>query len=105
EQLAALYVSDVRRVQKHGPYQLCGLSFGGLVAYEMANQLTAAGEEVGLIALFDTGNPAYYRNLSPERSVAFRTTYLRDRIRKYARNLMWGRVGEALRDLRRLLAS
>jgi thioesterase domain-containing protein/non-ribosomal peptide synthetase component F len=105
EQLAELYVSDIRRVQKHGPYQLCGLSFGGLVAYEMACQLAAAGEEVGLVALFDTGNPAYYRTLSPERSAEFRTTYLRDRILKYARNLMWGRLGAALRDVRQLIGS
>ena len=105
EQLAAHYLADVRRIQKHGPYQFCGLSFGGLVAYEMANQLVAAGEEVGLIALFDTGNPAYYRNLPPERSVAFRSTYLRDRLRKYARNLMWGRISIAVHDLRRLIGS
>ena len=104
-ELAALYVADIRRIQAHGPYQLCGLSFGGLVAYEMANQLIDAGEEVGLIALFDTGNPAYYRNLPPERSAAFRTTYLRDRLGKYARNLIWGRLGTAAHDLRQLIGS
>ena len=45
EQLAAIYVRKVRELQKRGPYQLCGHSFGGLVVYEMAAQLTAEGEE------------------------------------------------------------
>jgi thioesterase domain-containing protein len=105
ERLAALYVENIQRIQKQGPYQLCGLSFGGLVAYEMASQLAAAGEEVGLVALFDTGNPAYYRNLPPERSTAFRVTYLSDRLGKYARNLTGGRVGAAAHDLRLLIQS
>jgi thioesterase domain-containing protein len=38
-----------------GPYHLLGWSFGGLVAYEMACRLTAAGREVGLLAILDAG--------------------------------------------------
>lgn len=54
EEMAALYISEVRRVQPHGPYFLGGYCMGGAVAYEMACQLQVAGEEVGLLALFDT---------------------------------------------------
>lgn len=87
EDLAATYVTEIRRVQKEGPYHLCGLSFGGLVAYEMAVQLRGAGAEVGIVALFDTGNPSYYRELSPAQAIEFHATYLFDRLGKYARNL------------------
>ena len=50
EALAARYVAGVRRVQPLGPYHLGGWSMGGAVAYEMARQLAAAGEEVALVA-------------------------------------------------------
>ncbi len=58
EEMASLYLADVRRIQPAGPYQIGGYSFGGLVAYEMAQQLYEAGEEVSLLALFDTGLPS-----------------------------------------------
>ncbi len=53
EQMAASYVHDLRGVQPHGPYHLCGWSMGGLVAYEMARHLRAAGEAVDLLAILD----------------------------------------------------
>ncbi len=54
EDLAAHYIDAIRTVQTTGPYHLGGFSLGGLVAYEMACQLVAAGEEVGILMLFDT---------------------------------------------------
>ncbi|MGA9966029.1 MAG: amino acid adenylation domain-containing protein [Terriglobales bacterium] len=54
EDMAALYLKEIRNIQPSGPYYLGGFSFGGWIAYEMAQQLQAQGEEVGLIALFDT---------------------------------------------------
>ncbi len=54
EDLAAHYIEELRRIQPHGPYFLIGHSFGGLVAYEMAQQLTAKGQQVGSVALLDT---------------------------------------------------
>jgi amino acid adenylation domain-containing protein len=47
------YLAAIRAVQPHGPYHLAGVSFGGLLAYELARHLRAAGEEVGLLALLD----------------------------------------------------
>ncbi|HET8643616.1 MAG TPA: alpha/beta fold hydrolase, partial [Pseudonocardiaceae bacterium] len=55
--MAARYLSDVRDRQPTGPYHLGGWSMGGLVAYEMAQQLRAAGEQVGLLALIETPHP------------------------------------------------
>jgi thioesterase domain-containing protein/non-ribosomal peptide synthetase component F len=56
EEMASLYVKEIRRVQPHGPYYLGGYCMGGTVAYEMAQQLRADGERVALLALFDTMN-------------------------------------------------
>jgi phthiocerol/phenolphthiocerol synthesis type-I polyketide synthase E len=56
EEMAALYVTEIRRVQSHGPYFLGGYCLGGTVAYEVAQQLLAEGETVALLALFDTMN-------------------------------------------------
>ena len=55
EAAAAHYVEEIRTVQPRGPYYLGGTSLGGIVAFEMAQQLVAQGERVGLLALIDTG--------------------------------------------------
>ncbi len=56
-QIAREHVAAVRAVRPRGPYQLAGLSFGGMVAYEMAVQLQAAGEAVSFVGLLDTIAP------------------------------------------------
>ncbi len=52
--LAAHYIEEIRRFQPHGPYFLGGFCFAGVVAYEMARQLTEQGEELGMVALIDS---------------------------------------------------
>ncbi|MGE5658235.1 MAG: condensation domain-containing protein [Actinomycetota bacterium] len=54
ENLAAYYIQEMQKLQPQGPYFLAGVSFGGLVAFEMAYQLVQAGEKVALLALLDT---------------------------------------------------
>ncbi|OJH38589.1 non-ribosomal peptide synthetase [Cystobacter ferrugineus] len=54
EEMAAAYVAEVRAVQPRGPYLLGGWSMGGIVALEMAQQLTRAGEEVARVVLLDS---------------------------------------------------
>ncbi|MBD8524856.1 non-ribosomal peptide synthetase/type I polyketide synthase [Pseudomarimonas arenosa] len=58
EDMAARYIEAMRTVQPQGPYQLAGGSMGGAIAFEIARQLTAQGEQVSLLALFDTFAPA-----------------------------------------------
>ncbi|HEV2846382.1 MAG TPA: condensation domain-containing protein, partial [Thermoanaerobaculia bacterium] len=53
EEMAAEYLEAMRSVQPAGPYLLAGYSFGGNLAFEMARQLTLAGEEVALLAILD----------------------------------------------------
>jgi non-ribosomal peptide synthetase component F/thioesterase domain-containing protein/acyl carrier protein len=54
EAMAAEYLKEIKARQPDGPYYLCGYSFGGLVAFEMARRLWESGDEVGLVGLFDT---------------------------------------------------
>ncbi len=62
---AAEYIEAIRKVQPQGPYNLAGWSFGGTVAFEMAQQLLAKGEKVGLLGLIDSffpGRPAHFNS-------------------------------------------
>jgi thioesterase domain-containing protein len=56
--IAGYFVDAVREAQPEGPYHLGGWSFGGMIAFEMARQLSAAGAEVGLVAMLDTSIPS-----------------------------------------------
>jgi len=58
ESMAAVYVAAIRSLQPRGPYFIGGHSMGGKVAFEMARQIEAAGERVGLLAIVDVpGTP------------------------------------------------
>lgn len=57
EDMASRYIQALRTLQPSGPYQLGGWSFGGVVAFEMAQQLHRQGEQVALLALLDTRTP------------------------------------------------
>ncbi|WP_329098484.1 thioesterase domain-containing protein [Actinomadura citrea] len=57
EERAARYVRHLLEAQPEGAFRLGGWSFGGVLAYETARQLTAAGREVEFVALFDAGLP------------------------------------------------
>ena len=54
EDIAADYVEAIQATQPEGPYHLVGYSFGGIVAFEVANQILMRGGRVGLLGLFDT---------------------------------------------------
>mgnify|MGYP000206041046 CR=1 FL=1 len=54
EEMAVDYIGLVKARQPSGPYRLAGHSMGGCIAFEMAQQLTRAGEKVSLLALFDS---------------------------------------------------
>jgi thioesterase domain-containing protein/acyl carrier protein len=58
EQMAAHYVEAVQSFQPAGPYLLGGSSMGGMVAFEIAQQLRAQGREVAVLALMDTPGPS-----------------------------------------------
>jgi thioesterase domain-containing protein len=53
ESMARRYIEDIQRVQPHGPYYIGGFCASGVVAFEIARQLRAAGETVRLLALVE----------------------------------------------------
>jgi amino acid adenylation domain-containing protein len=63
EDVAATYVAALQEVQSQGPYWIGGHSFGGWVAYEMAQQLQRQGQSVALLVIFDTPAPPRHQPL------------------------------------------
>ncbi|MFB2983014.1 amino acid adenylation domain-containing protein [Microseira sp. BLCC-F43] len=57
EDMAATYIKALQTIQPEGPYQLGGWSMGGVVVFEMAQQLKASGHHVSLVALIDSYAP------------------------------------------------
>ncbi len=57
EGMAAEYIAAIRSVQPQGPYHMGGWSMGGVIAYEMAQQLRQQGQSIGVLALLDTTIP------------------------------------------------
>jgi thioesterase domain-containing protein/acyl carrier protein len=87
EEMAAHYIQEIRGFQPKGPYHLGGSSFGGLVAYEIAQQLRRQGEEVGLLVFFDTWAPGFPKALPS-------TSWFRKRLHywQYRLNLHWSNL-------------
>ncbi|QLE58472.1 non-ribosomal peptide synthetase [Nostoc sp. TCL26-01] len=56
-EIASSCIKEMRKMQPQGPYLLGGFSWGGTLALEIAQQLQAQGQEVKLLAIFDTGAP------------------------------------------------
>jgi len=97
EELARLFLRELRQRVGAGPYHLCGMSFGGIVAFEMARQAKAAGEEIALLALFDTDLSEVLPGFKPEG--ADRIDQLLGRLRR----TVGDRLGRSRRQARRLL--
>jgi amino acid adenylation domain-containing protein len=61
EEMASHYLSEMRQVHPGGPWLLAGYCFGAIVAFEIAQRLTAAGEEVQLVAIFNGPSPLWVK--------------------------------------------
>jgi amino acid adenylation domain-containing protein len=61
EDIASYFIEVIQKIQPQGPYFLIGYSFGGIVAFEMAKQLTDRGKKVDLLALLDIRSPTIER--------------------------------------------
>ena len=110
EDMAAHYIAAIRGQNPTGPYALAGFSFGGLIAFEMARQLLAAGHEVRLLALFDTyAYQSNHRTPWPRRTAQNAATLLKKilyscvlltrnprRIYTYKREQLLGKLADAL---------
>ncbi len=84
EDMARYSLTAVRRLQPHGPYLLVGFSLGGLVTLEMAQQLIAEGEKIGLLVMLDSY--PHVSRLSRGQRIRLST---RQTWRRVARRLQW----------------
>jgi thioesterase domain-containing protein len=64
EEIASVYIKDIRVVQPKGPYQVGGWSLGATIAYEIAQQLMSTGERVRLLVIMDA-MPSFNRVEEP----------------------------------------
>jgi thioesterase domain-containing protein len=90
EDLATEYVGFMKQAQPKGPYILFGWCQAGVIAYEIAQQLLAAGEEVQLLAMADAWAPGYLRRLRWLRSLLADLSY---RWQWHVAELRTGRLG------------
>jgi thioesterase domain-containing protein len=88
EEMAEHYIKEIRAFQPSGPYYLGGACTGGIVAYEVARQITEQGESIGLLAMFDTFAHSYVRSMSKEALREFKKKSRRDRVAYHTRNLL-----------------
>jgi FkbM family methyltransferase len=78
QEMAAHYVGLLRTVQPDGPYLLGGWSTGGIVAFEMAQQLQAQHQKVDLLALIDAWVPTIADEFQKEDDVALLANFAQD---------------------------
>jgi surfactin family lipopeptide synthetase A len=97
-EMARHYISEMRSVQPNGPYYVGGLSLGGVIAYEMAQQLQEAGEQVALVALLDTH---LHHTLLPWR---LRLYFYMMKLRQYAQSAIAGELHEKTFNVRSSVA-
>ena len=88
EEMAAHYINEMRALQPVGPYYLAGSSSGGLIAFEMARQLHAQGQKVGLVALFDTYAPGFHRLSFKAGTWRYQAYRFMQRVHLHAGNLL-----------------
>jgi acetoacetyl-CoA synthetase len=74
EDMARYCLDAVKQLQPHGPYLLIGYSLGGLVTLEMAKQLTAEGEKIGLLAMLDSYPEIRYLSFAQRARLVTRLT-------------------------------
>lgn len=104
EHLAELYLEDIRKIQPKGPYRICGFSFGGLIAFEMARQLESQGERVSMLSLLDAFNSTHYNHMPLPRAARFYSIYFTDRVSRYLRLLFGGEWGKLQTNVKNRLS-
>ena len=87
EDMAAHYIKEMRELQPNGPYFIGGRSLGGMIAFEMARQLRAQGEGIGLLALLDTYPSGYAKLLKDQNTLRARFDRAASRTKAHLTNL------------------
>jgi amino acid adenylation domain-containing protein len=100
EDFVAFQVEALRKIQPKGPYSIGGWSASAIAAYEAARQLSAQGEEISLLVLFDSTNPAAHRAHARVERIKDRASRIASRVRYHASKFVAGGVRNMLPYLR-----
>jgi thioesterase domain-containing protein/acyl carrier protein len=87
EDMAEHYIKEMKELQPAGPYFIGGRSLGGIVAFEMAQQLRARGEKIGVLALLDTYPAGYAKLLKDQTTLRARFSRVLSRTKAHCANL------------------
>ena len=87
KEMAAHYIREMREVQPEGPYLIGGRSSGGTVAFEMACQLAADGEQIDVLALLDAYPAGYFKLLPGSGSFPQRVVRYAKKIQTHGQNI------------------
>lgn len=82
--MADRYLPEILEKDPTGPYLLAGTCMGGMVAFELAQRLTAMGRKVGLLVLIDSPTAPYSGNRPVWHEIVM------DQLRDTLRILRWG---------------
>jgi thioesterase domain-containing protein/acyl carrier protein len=115
EDIAAIHLETIQQIQPQGPYFLLGWCREALLAYEIAQRLRAQGQEVALVAMFDTWIPKFLTRFSGGEARRARRSFEIERLRLHGQNLrqlgfretmtytrerLLGAIGDRLRHLK-----
>jgi amino acid adenylation domain-containing protein len=96
EDMAQHYIKEMRERQPEGPYFIGGRSLGGMIAFEMATQLRAQGEAIGLLGLLDTYPTGYAKLFRDEATLRAALGRAAKRTKAHLANLRQLSVNEGL---------
>jgi amino acid adenylation domain-containing protein len=101
DEMASHYIREMRAVQPRGPYHLCAFSAGGLIIFEMARQLEAAGEKTAFLGLLDAYGPGYPEPLTVKSRAQYKASVHLNTLRIHGlrgqAKYLWGRARHRIR--------
>lgn len=86
--MATKYIKEMKEIQKDGPYNIGGWSFGGIVAFEMTQQLEKNGDEVKNLFLIDS----YFHS----KGYDFENTPETEIFEKFLKDIIYQKGGEPI---------
>ncbi len=102
EKISADYIRDMKQKQPDGPYHLVGFCIGGLIAYEMAQQLIQQGDRLSLLVLVDTRHPGTRGKITANSQKVKKFKKALKRLDRFYRFKLWQRLSLHLQTMKQM---